>query len=159
MKQCSKCKEHKTFTEFHKAVKSKDGLQSHCKSCAREATRQYRWSRREQVNEQAKIDSKKPRTRYKTSIRAAAKRGHQWTITEDEFYILLKEECYYCNGQIGDRKTQGGSGLDRIDNDVGYTLTNVLPCCTICNKTRNRYFSVEETKLMINALIEHRKVI
>ena len=25
------------------------------------------------------------------------------------------------------------NGLDRVDSNLGYTLDNVLPCCSICN--------------------------
>ena len=33
MKQCSKCKETKPFSDFHKNKTKKDGCQSHCKQC------------------------------------------------------------------------------------------------------------------------------
>ena len=29
------------------------------------------------------------------------------------------------------------SGLDRINNEVGYTRQNVVPCCIICNRAKN----------------------
>ncbi|MNQ24566.1 HNH endonuclease [compost metagenome] len=38
MKACSKCKIVKTFTDFSKSAREKDGLQYHCKACQR-ATR------------------------------------------------------------------------------------------------------------------------
>jgi hypothetical protein len=33
IKQCSKCKEHKTLSDFYKHKKNKDKLSYHCKSC------------------------------------------------------------------------------------------------------------------------------
>lgn len=38
-KKCSKCKRELPVTEFNKSIKSKDGLQSYCKSCQSEAAR------------------------------------------------------------------------------------------------------------------------
>lgn len=39
MKKCSKCKEEKQFSEFHKKSVSKDGLRSSCKDCTNESNR------------------------------------------------------------------------------------------------------------------------
>jgi hypothetical protein len=39
--------------------------------------------------------------------------------------------------------------LDRIDNSVGYTESNCVPCCAICNITRNTLYTYEEFKLHI----------
>jgi len=36
MKQCSRCKETKSESEFYKCSRLKDGLQSYCKTCCRE---------------------------------------------------------------------------------------------------------------------------
>lgn len=41
MKQCSKCKQIKSFGEFHKRCDSKDGFTSHCKPCRNAHQRQY----------------------------------------------------------------------------------------------------------------------
>lgn len=29
------------------------------------------------------------------------------------------------------------NGLDRIDNSVGYTEDNCVPCCAVCNRAKN----------------------
>lgn len=31
------------------------------------------------------------------------------------------------------------NGIDRIDSSEGYTLTNVIPCCTKCNRMKLNY--------------------
>lgn len=42
MKKCTKCKEDKPFSEYHKNYKNNDGLHYHCKSCRKEETlKQY----------------------------------------------------------------------------------------------------------------------
>jgi len=37
--------------------------------------------------------------------------------------------CSYCH-------TYPSSGLDRMDSDKGYTLSNTVPCCALCNFTK-----------------------
>ena len=63
---------------------------------------------------------------------------------------LLNENCYYC-----DKKKAWG--LDRIDNTKGYLLDNVLPCCGGCNVSRHTQYTVQEFKVMIQALLKFRK--
>lgn len=41
MKTCSKCKEEKSFDEFHKHKSSKDGYRSQCKECRKEIEKKY----------------------------------------------------------------------------------------------------------------------
>lgn len=41
MKICSKCKEEKSFSEFHKHKHSKDGYRSQCKECRKESDKRY----------------------------------------------------------------------------------------------------------------------
>jgi hypothetical protein len=36
MKQCNKCKQELSFSEFHKNSRKKDGYQDYCKSCKKE---------------------------------------------------------------------------------------------------------------------------
>lgn len=48
-------------------------------------------------------------------------------------------------------------GMDRIDNNIGYTYNNVLPCCGTCNKIRGDRLTVDEMKYVMEKLIEYRK--
>lgn len=52
---------------------------------------------------------------------------------------ILTQKCVYC----GDDKR---IGCDRIDNNKGHTMDNVVPCCVECNAARNNYFTYEEMK-------------
>ena len=60
---------------------------------------------------------------------------------------ILTKPCTYC----GDTKRVG---CDRIDNDRGHTMDNVVPCCVECNAIRNRFFSYEEMKELGRAVRE-----
>lgn len=52
---------------------------------------------------------------------------------------IINKKCEYC----GDNKN---IGCDRIDNSIGHTKINVIPCCYTCNVVRNNIFTVEEMK-------------
>ena len=52
---------------------------------------------------------------------------------------ILTQKCVYC----GDTKR---IGCDRINNNLGHTKDNVVPCCIECNTARNNYFTYEEMR-------------
>ncbi len=77
---------------------------------------------------------------------SAKKRNLEQALTDDQIITLHKENCHYCGAppsNIYSCPTYNGSytynGIDRIDNNIGYTINNVVPCCADCNyfkKTR-----------------------
>lgn len=46
------------------------------------------------------------------------------------------------------------NGLDRVNNLLGYELTNVVPCCNICNRAK-KDMTYEQFKLWIKDLKEN----
>jgi len=54
VKQCGKCKETKSLTEFYKHKGKKDGFQPFCKSCVRLWVKQYREENKEKIAERTK---------------------------------------------------------------------------------------------------------
>ncbi len=80
-------------------------------------------------------------------------------LTKSAYLALVAMPCHYCNDYFKSSTGETGIGLDRINNDktIGYTVGNVLPCCGICNCTRNDHWTVEENKTMIEAVISFRK--
>ena len=75
-------------------------------------------------------------TDYKSG---AASRGHVWELTDQVFKKLIKGDCYWCGAAPAGRLVAGGTkaleanGIDRLYNEVGYTITNSVSCCTRCN--------------------------
>ncbi len=76
----------------------------------------------------------------------AKPRGLEFTLTIEEFLELIDGDCFYCDSppsnEFGkNNKYLTGShiynGIDRLDNNKGYTLTNCVPCCKICNKMKS----------------------
>lgn len=110
------------------------------------------WSR--EHREQTKLYARTIRSKFKNLRSAAKSRGLKFSITENEYIELMKSPCYYCNGFFP--LPEAGGGLDRLNNELGYYLDNVVSCCSICNQTRNNNWSPEETKIMILAAINFR---
>ena len=68
---------------------------------------------------------------------------HGFYLTEEEFRYLTQQNCHYCGKEpsnIARRDSKGEyiySGLDRIDNNRGYEIDNVFPCCITCNHAKD----------------------
>lgn len=90
-----------------------------------------------------------PKQRFGDSKRNAKQRNREWTIPFDLFCTLIDTPCRYCGNPT--QKTK--SGLDRIDNERGYTPDNVCPCCTRCNWMKNT-MSVKEFYSHIHLIAE-----
>lgn len=65
----------------------------------------------------------------------AFEKGIEMTLTTEEIDYLSEQNCHYCGG-MNDRKW---NGIDRIDNEKGYTIDNVYPACWICNLMKHEY--------------------
>lgn len=98
----------------------------------------------------------KATSRFAKAKRNAAQRHKEWCLTFEEYSSLLDKSCHYCEGKLGTTIFYG-SGLDRLDNARGYYIDNVVPCCKYCNSLRNNFLTVEETKLLISTLLNHRE--
>jgi len=70
------------------------------------------------------------RGKYNTYKDAAKKRGLDFVLTEDQFATFWQQPCHYCGDSIDT------IGLDRIYNNLGYSLDNVVSCCTFCNRMK-----------------------
>jgi hypothetical protein len=58
--------------------------------------------------------------RYNTGRQQALLRGLAWDIERSDYEQLSVQPCRYC----GNALNKSGAGLDRIDEALGYTLTN-----------------------------------
>jgi len=69
---------------------------------------------------------------------SAKSRNLEFTLSKDEFQAITKSHCYYCDHQPSQIKKKGNSiylynGIDRVDNNKGYTKENSIPCCMTHN--------------------------
>ncbi len=103
-----------------------------------------------------KLKSGTPGNRFANGKSRAKERGLSWTLTKQTYFAMIQQPCFYCAGYFPPSKT--GSGLDRLNNTLGYLPNNVVSCCGTCNKVRMDTFSPEETRVMVDAVITHRKL-
>lgn len=94
------------------------------------------------------------RTAYLTAYKKSARtRALAWLLTDADVFALAAQGCHYCGapptGQY--RPANAGSeestrlgiflnnGIDRVDNGLGYTKDNCVPCCKPCNYAKSNW--------------------
>jgi len=75
----------------------------------------------------------------------AKKRGYDFDLTEEQFKKITQKDCFYCGNKPSNtynRKGQNGeyiyNGIDRLNNNKGYTIKNSVPCCYTCNRAKGK---------------------
>ena len=84
------------------------------------------------------------RTRVLKQYRGSARRrGLAWELNGEEFDKLTAQDCSYCGCPPSAVQRTGRSsgefvysGIDRVDNALGYVIGNVVPCCSVCNHAK-----------------------
>lgn len=85
----------------------------------------------------------------------ARNRGHAWELSKEQFRALTQSPCYYTGilpAQVGKsaatvRRLKEGkeplpggvyiyNGIDRRDNNKGYSIENCVPCCKEANQMK-----------------------
>lgn len=74
----------------------------------------------------------------------AAERNLVFELNESQFRNLTKLNCFYCDDEpktlFKPKAPFGGylsNGVDRINNNIGYTIQNSVTCCRICNQMKS----------------------
>jgi hypothetical protein len=78
-------------------------------------------------------------------------------MSAEEYYNIAKNNCYYCDeppkefelykGKYSKKESLMVNGVDRIDSDGNYEVSNCVPCCFNCNSakrimTQEEFFSL-----------------
>lgn len=144
MKQCSKCKEIKEYSEFYKTTgvtqKSKDGYRWQCKKC-------HITNPANTTPEIKAAYSRKSYLKRKVEDPAyfmwrQAKHRAKWDYNEMEFTIkvediIIPDICPYMGIPFIPLDKDLGYSLDRIDSSKGYTQDNIQVISYIANKMKN----------------------
>jgi len=108
-----------------------------------ERTKEY--NKRPEVIKRHKKYSLTPKFVFlRTRVNAKA-RKLEFSITLEQVEALHEEGCIYCGENVK------GRGFDRVDNNKGYTIDNIVPCCGLCNWMKK--------DLTVEDFIEHCKKI
>lgn len=118
LKKCRVCKIQKPITDFSSDKTRKDNLNQKCKQCSAEF-------------------KKAPKNVYSEYKRSAKKRGLQFDIPFNNFILFSDSPCYYCGEELDQIR------LDRVDNNLGYILSNVKSCCWKCNNMKSSLNDIE----------------
>lgn len=99
---------------------------------------------------------------YKTYVCHSRRLTRVFDISKRDFKFLISRTCVYCgafpNNQHVNQNTKQiffYNGVDRVDNDRGYTLDNCVPCCKICNYAKGG-MTHEEFIQYLNGLVKYR---
>jgi hypothetical protein len=95
--------------------------------------------------------------------RDAKRRGYVFDLTREQFAERVTKRCYYCGSGPSNfhiRKAMNGgmfyNGIDRLNNDLGYTAENSVACCWECNHLKGTR-SVDEFMEHILRIAKHLK--
>lgn len=126
-----------------------------CSSCNLSQKKQDE-KRKDRVRNYKETYAKYPDTHFKQYLTNAIRRNHSFELTIEEFSALVSKPCYYCSyfkeGEV--------NGIDRFNNDDGYTLSNCRSSCTECNYMKYIFhplFLIEKAKLLAGHITESEK--
>lgn len=137
IKRCKKCGEEKDLSFFPAGWKG-NGRGKWCFPCERKRARE--------------LYCKKPKSyiRFKNYRDRSKNRGWDFSLDKDWAIKQMEKPCYWCETVSIER------GFDRLDNRVGYTKENVVPCCIKCNYIKGD-MPVEAMEILKPALIKIRE--
>lgn len=83
-------------------------------------------------------------SQYRTS---ASRRGLEWLLSDTQALLLFSGDCHYCGVPPSNTASYGTakatySGIDRVDNSLGYIDGNVVSCCIQCNRAKSAFNSM-----------------
>lgn len=103
---------------------------------------------------------------YSGYRKEAANRDIDFDLSLDQFKDIASKDCYHCGNKpklINYQKKTSldpkwgdiyASGIDRLDSDVGYSITNCVSSCWRCNSAKNDQ-TLEEFHLWLKRTYEY----
>lgn len=151
-RKCSHCKENKPLTKeyFHKTqFRGKPDFHKYCKPCRKKTRKDgYKYKTLEQQKSDIQRNSKFQSTTlsgraivmlksYKTTDK---KKGRDFNLTKQWLIDnIIDKPCFYCEDTYR-------TGCERLNNSIGHTIENCVPCCGVCNSVRSDIFTILEMK-------------
>lgn len=96
-------------------------------------------------------------TRYTIRARRASL---DFSISREQFKKLIVDSCYYCGELPGPHVFLGMAynGIDRVDNNKGYDVSNLVTCCADCNLMK-RLMTVDNFFTHIVKIVKTHKLL
>ena len=84
---------------------------------------------------------------FKDYKKNAIKRSLNFDLSDEDFKSLIFNNCYYCGNAPNQLRSNFKfkdkdvfyNGIDRLNNNIGYSLDNCVSCCKICNYSKRNY--------------------
>jgi hypothetical protein len=130
VKDCTLCLISKPIEDFY-PVRTRNTYTSRCKKCLDAITgkRVARQQRIKGTYENRTYSYRKARNR-------AIGRGVSFDLTRTERELILSAgNCYYCDEVIHNSP----KSIDRVNSDLGYTVSNCVMACLKCNIIKNKH--------------------
>jgi len=97
----------------------------------------------------------------------ALSKGLNFDLTFDNFQNMIVQNCYYCGQEpeihntdlykLHESEPFKRNGIDRINSSEGYSDSNCVPCCTMCNFAKLHY-SLENFSLWLKRVYNYQKL-
>jgi len=143
-KVCSQCKDSNLY------------LSGLCRNCYLEYHRQYS-ERKYKENPSKWLERsagyyKTQKGRFGRYKKDAKIRSISWNLTFEEFITFWQKPCFYTGRSIET------IGLDRIDNNLGYCVENVVSCCKEVNRAKAD-MSQQDFLAMCGSIVKNLKLV
>lgn len=159
LKRCSVCENDKSIDDFRKDRSRPDGYSYTCKVCENKSNKE-RYDNMSPAQWQEYLDYGRE---YRLTVNGQANelllryrridKRMKLECDLDRSFLkdnIINHPCTYC----GDT---GRIGCDRIDNSIGHTKANVIPCCSDCNSARMDNFTYEEMLILGKTIANIKK--
>ena len=146
-KKCPKCKRILDITFFYKNKLHKYGVNVYCIECEKirsaekylknghksknpEYNKEYNIKNKNILLQKRKIYQNTLNGKYYQYKNGSKNRNIDFDLTLEEFSLYWQKPCLYCDNNITT------IGLDRKNNSYGYNVSNIVSCCSICNRVK-----------------------
>lgn len=139
---CSRCKQVLTEKNCSPSVLAHNSG-GYCRMCQKRrwlstdklVLRDKRREYRKTLTGKASVHKSRKKVQYRYShlLCRARDKDYPVSISFEEYADIVKLPCFYC----GDPLPTTGSGIDRVDSEIGYCKDNVRPCCSHCNLAKS----------------------
>lgn len=129
-KFCPGCKTNKPRDGFYQDATRHDGLRSRCRQCVGHSVKKYAPRKKELERKNRKDPAYRAKMILKDCRGSDRKKGFTCDLSVDQISVLISGGCSYCNSSTMLMT------LDRLDNDRGHCVGNVVAACVRCNLVR-----------------------
>jgi len=129
----------KTMTRYNRPSKL-------CSGCNTNQSNQDE-KRKDRVRNYKEEKLKNIPSHYKEYVTNAFDRNYCMELSFEDFLLLVQKPCHYCD-HYNEIEV---NGIDRVNNSIGYTKENCVPCCSVCNRMKLMYhpvFFIEKCQIL-----------